>query len=80
MGIKDEGVTKVSANVMIKAKRLKVIKAGDDWWVSGGTEPHLVWIDSVHEFACDCTGFMMRKSCSHSLAVRLHLEKDITNE
>ncbi len=30
MGIKDEGIIKVSTNVMRKAKHLKVVKADDD--------------------------------------------------
>ena len=74
MGIKDEGISKISPHVMKKALTLRVVKAEDfEWWVSGGTEPHLVWANTSYEFACDCVGFMMRKSCSHVLAVKLEL-------
>ena len=82
MAIKDEGVSKVSANVMKKARNLRVESAEEElnWWVSGGKEPHLVWADPLSEFACDCIGFMMRKICSHVLAVRLYLNREVTNE
>ena len=73
--IKDEGVNKVSANVMKKAQRLKVEKSDSSWLVSGGKEPHIVEISPEYEFKCDCVGFVMRKSCSHVLAVKLHSEK-----
>ena len=73
--IKDEGVDKVSANVMKKAQRLKVEKSDSSWLVSGGNEPHIVEISLEYEFKCDCVGFVMRKSCSHVLAVKLHTEK-----
>jgi len=76
MGIKDDSLEHpfVSEKVMKKAKSLSVAEiTPTEWYVVGGSEPHVV-IRS-EDWECDCLGFKFSKVCSHILAVKIFLQE-----
>ena len=77
MPIKDESLELpfVSEKVMKKAKSLSVESiTPDSWYVTGGSEPHVV--TKLESWECDCLGFRFSKACSHILAVKISVQSN----
>lgn len=74
MGIKDESSElPVSEKVMKKAHKLAAEELmPNSWYVTGGSEPHVV--NKAEDWECDCLGFRFNKVCSHILAVKLFVQ------
>jgi hypothetical protein len=76
MGIKDESteLPEPTKGMLKKAKGLKVEQlTPNSWYVSGGSEPHVV--SKLGSWECDCMAFKFRGVCSHVAAVENFVQR-----